>query len=256
MKPKKEKRERKSRRGSIAIVIVFGMAMAIVMLGMLRVSSAVYASGVNATKQYADINSMRAICQTSAYRYFTDLMSVSATRNRDLDMLGTTDMAVYVESLEVLQESLMGTHEVTAPDATGTLVTTTEPSLVWKVEDAVTSLGSMGELHADTQAQLLAMVTGKNHTFSIELEEDMVLDFADPTSFMGTNDARVAISPIKIKGTLKLKSETVVEHLVVEGAYLYAIKDIGTYDDGTTYNRVSMRITDDGSGSGVHIYRA
>lgn len=251
------KKSKKARRGSIAIVIVFGMAMAIVMLGMLRVSSAVYASGVNTTKQYADINSMRAICQTGAYQYFTDLMSVTATRNRDLDMLGTTDMAVYVESLETLQDSLMSVLPTEVIDPTTGLPTTvTAPSLVWKVGDAPTALAALSSVHADTQAQLLSMVTGKNHTFIIELEEDMVLDFADPTSFMGTNDARVAISPIKIKGTLKLKSETVVEHMLVEGAYLYAVKDIGTDDTGHTYNRISMRITDDGSGNGVHIYRA
>ena len=87
------------RRGSIMVVIVFGMAMAIIMLGMLRVGSTIYASGVRVTKQYADINSMRAIAQLGAYRYVTDLMSLYAQHNTDTDMPGTTDSVIFQEGL-------------------------------------------------------------------------------------------------------------------------------------------------------------
>lgn len=243
------KSKSKKRKGSIAVVIVFGMAIAILMLGMMRVGSTLYASGTRVTKQYADINSMRAICQIAAYRYTTDLMAVYAQRNTDLDMPGTTDSVVHYSGLKVMQDSLMAleTNPVTGAE---------EPGMTWRVQDAGTALASCGELNADTQAQLLGMVVGKDHKFSLKLEEDMALDYSDPTTYIGVDESRVAIKPVKLLGTLRLKSETVEVHMVLEGVYLYAIKDIGTKADGTTYNRVSMRITDDGSGSGVYIYRA
>lgn len=240
-------KKKRSRRGSIAVVIVFGMAMAIVMLGMMRVGSAIYASGVRVTKQYADINSMKAICQVSAYRYVTDLMAVYATRNTDLDMPGTTNSVIYREGLKAMQDSLMATVETDTGPA---------PGMVWKIQDASVALSSAGELNPETQAHLLSMVVGKDHAFSLELEEDMILDYHDTTTYQGIDEARIAIRPIQLKGTLRLKSETVVVHLSLEGAYLYAQKDVGNNPDGTTYNRVSMRITDNGAGRGVYIYRA
>lgn len=268
------------RRGSIMVVIVFGMAMAIIMLGMLRVGTTIYASGVRVTKQYADINSMRAIAQLGAYRYVTDLMSLYAQHNVDTDMPGTTDSAIFQEGLKKMQDELLSPEMVAEVDpisgdtimvprrdpvfdgdgnpvldADGNQVTTPVYTLAWNVQDATIALASMGELHADTQTHLMGMVLGKDHRFSIELEEDMLLDYSNPTTFISTTEARVALAPVKILGTLKLKTETVNEHMVVEGLYLYAIKDIGTRADGSTYNRVSMRITDDGSGNGVYVYR-
>lgn len=234
------------RRGSIAVVLVFATMIALVTLGMLRVSMAAFASGRSTEKQYADIQTMRAICQTTCYEYVTDLMACYASRNVDADMPGITDAVIYNESIEAIQLELAPRNEA------GEVV---DP-MVWRVQDAEVALSSLEIGHPEVQAQLLSMVAGRAHSYRLELQEDLKLDFTHPDTYLGASEARIALLPVKITVTLKVKSETVVEHLSVEGLFLYIQKDTVTPVDGDPYTRASMRITDNGMGSGVHIYRA
>lgn len=236
----------KRRRGSIAVVLIFATMIAIVTLGMLRVSMAAFASGRSTEKQYADIQTMRAICQASCYEYITDLMACYATRNVDADMPGTTDAVIYNESIEAMQ------LELAPKDDAGNVI----DSMLWRVQNAEVALGSLEIGHPEVQAKLLSLVSGRAHEFRLELEEDLKLDFENHNTYLGASEARIALLPVKIQVTLKVKSETVIEHLSVEGLYLYIVKDIVTPVGGEPYTRASMRITDNGMGSGVHIYRA
>ncbi len=236
----------KKRRGSIAVILVFATMIAIVCLGMLRVAMSLYASGRSTEKQYSDIRTMRSICQVSCYQYVTDLMACYAQRNVDADMPGTTDAVIYNESIEVMQA------ELAYKDAAGNIV---DPML-WRVQNAEVALGSLEIGHPEVQTKLLSLVSGRAHEFKLELEEDLKLDYENSATYLGASESRIALLPVKIQVTLKVKSETVVEHLQVEGLFLYVTKDIMTPEGSTPYTRANLRITDNGMGSGVHIYRA
>lgn len=235
---------KKRRRGDITVVLVFSVVMAILMLGMLKVTATLYATNRMQERQYADIQTMRAINETACYTYVADLQACRMTRDTTADMPGTSDSVIIHESLEELQKAMA--------DFANTNQTT-----VWKVQDASTAIGAAGFTGPDIQASLLSLVAGRAHAFTLELEEDYTLDAEDMgLSYVGATDLRVKLLPVKLKATLQVKSETVVNHFSVEGLYVYLQKSNRVVADGSTHAFMDMVITDDGLGSGVQIYRA
>lgn len=242
----------KRRRGDIMVVLVFSVVMAIMMLGMLKVAAVLYASGHAQEGQYADIQTMRAICETGCYAYINDLEACHMTRNAEEDMQGTSDSVILHESLNALQKAMGATGSTT----------------IWKVQDAGVAVGAAGFSIPDPsnpsavsaagiQTKLLSLVSGRAHEFQLELEEDLTIDSSDMgLSYVGAVEQRVKLLPVLIKVTLRVKTETVVCHFRVEGLHIYTQRSTATKPDGSTYTRIDMAITDDGEGSGVHIYRA
>ena len=235
---------KKRRRGNIMAVLVFSVVMAILMLGMLRVTMTWYASGRAQEPQYADIQTMRAVSETAVYAYITDLQACRMTRDVAGDMPGLSDSYVLYESLEELQKAMA--------DYTHSNQTT-----IWKVRDASVAIGAAGFNGPEVQTKLLSLMAGRNHQFILELEEDYMLDVEDMgESYAGIEDLRVKLLPIRIKTTMRVKSETVINHFSVEGLYIYAQKNTRLGADGNMHTYIDMVITDDGEGSGVQIYRA
>lgn len=235
------KRLLKSRRGDIMVVLVFSVVMAILMLGMLKVAMTLYASGRANERQYADIQTMRAINETACYAYIQDLRSCHGIKNVDAEMPGSTESVIYHESLEAMQKALC---ETTTPQ-------------VWKVHDASMAISVAGFNNPTTQADLLELVMGKAHSFTLRLEEDLDFDFEDMSeSTIDTDEARLKLKPVRIEASLNVKTETVVNRFSVEGLYLYVKTTEVPNDSGTgTHTQADIMITDDGAGSGVHIYR-
>lgn len=252
---------KKRRRGDIMVVLVFSVVMAILMLGMLRVAMTLYASGRMQEGQYADIQTMRAINEVACYAYVSDLEACHMTRNADHDYAGVSDSVVLHESLEALQKS-MANYGTGAGEQTDQFV-------IWKVRDAGVAVGAAGfnvpdalnptntVLATNLQTDLMSLVSGRAHEFTLELEEDLTIDATDMgDSYVGAVEARVKLRPVLIKTTLRIKTETVINHFSVEGLYIYTQRSQQTDASGNPYTRIDMVITDDGNGSGVHIYRA
>lgn len=232
---------KKRRRGDIMVVLAFSIVMAILMLGMLRVAMTYYAAGRAQERQYADIQTMRAINDTVCYSYITDLMACLGTKNVDAEMPGTSDSVIYHESLDAIQKALSLSDQPT----------------IWRVQDAGTAISAANFDSPDTQAALLSLVLGKAHSFTLRLENDFTFDVDDlGESYFGEDEARIKLKPVLIETVLKVKSETVTGHYSVEGLYLYVQKSTRTETSGNTFTQADIRITDDGEGSGVHIYRA
>lgn len=235
----------KGKRGSIALILIFGVMIAVVMLGMLRVSVTLNASNQATGKQYATIQTLRSVGEVSSYSYISDLMSCVATRDMATVMPGTPDAIIYMEGLEALQK------ELAVKNAAGDVVDKT----IWRVQNAEVAISGSDLPSSEMMAMLLAPVSGRAHHYQLRLEEDLDLNFTSSSTFIGANEARVILRPVKIEVTVRAKSETVISHLVVEGLYMYATKSESVDASGAVSTRVTMRITDDGEGSGVHIYR-
>lgn len=235
----------KRKQGSIALALVFSVMIAILMLGTLRVSMALNASNHGTEKQYATIQTLRSVTEVSCYSYVHNLTSCVATRKLGEVMPGTPDAVIYMEALEKIQE------ELATLDETGAVA----DKQLWRVQSAEAAIGGVDFGNPDMLAQLLAPVVNRSHTFQLRLEEDLDLNFSSSNTYMGIDEARVELHPVKIQVTLKVRSEMLVQHFIVEGLYMYVTRSEAVNEDGSISKNATMRITDDGSGSGVHIYR-
>lgn len=225
------------RRGSIAVVIVFATMMAIVVLGMFRVGTTLYASDRNNEKGYAEIQTMEAVAQIGCYRYVNDLMALSAEKVLEDDMPGTPQSVVYSDCVEDMWRS----------------IGTAEDPYIWNVRDINTVMNGLAIANPDILLDTISKLTGVVNEFTLHLEEDLILDFSSEDAYLGTTDISIPLRPVKVEVVFAMRGQRIVEHYEVEGLILKG--EIQAFMDGPDMkHRVHLTISDQGIGNEVHIY--
>lgn len=249
------KKLRSTKRGSIALALVFSVMIAVVMLGTMRVSMTLSSNNKGTEKQYPTIQTLRSITEVSCYSYVHDLMACIATQNMNQVMPGTPDTVVYMRALTAIQNEL----SLDAAGAGGNVdfmgVEEVPAGTVWRVQNAEVAVSGAEIDNAEVLTVLLAPVAGREHKFQLRLKSNLDLNFHSPDAYLGIDEARIPLYPVYIEVQVKARSELVVSNLVVEGLYLYVTRSESADGSGDITTIATMSITDDGEGSGVHIYR-
>ena len=224
----------KKRRGSIMVVFVFSVFVAILMLGMMRVGLTLYANGRAQESEYADIQTYRSIAEVACYQYVKDLMACVATRNVSADMPGTAESVIYDESIMAIQQELA-------------YVPTPKPEhwpyLEWRIQDATLALGAT-ELSGDpVMVSLLEpLISGGSHTFQLTLTSDLALDYDSADNYYGVTESYIALRPFEVQVKLKIKSEVILTTFEVYNLFLDVVRHEMPTGDGGSYLSASMRI--------------
>lgn len=230
----------KKRRGSIAMVLVFGTSIAVLSVGMLRVAVAMNASSRTMQKQYAELQNMSAICDVSCYEFITDVMAASAVVRLDHVMPGMPSFSVYQEGLSAIQTEF-------APYVDG--------ASTWVVDDVTRAIFTVGNANEEIQAMLLSLVTGREQSFKLEVVSPFDPNYDSEDVYIGIDEVRVPLEPIQIRVTLKVKSNIVTEYYSVEGLCMRVRLGTSIDEHGNEFDSATVCIAEDTNGNGVQIYR-
>lgn len=227
----------RQRKGSLLVVITFGVLMAIVVVSMMTLANSLYTESKDTSKIYGDLQSYRAATEMACYQYVTDLQSLTVTKDLDGDWISVSDQAVYSQALDAIKSSLASAEDLDS----------------WNVTDITAALSGANISNPEVLTSLLAKLTGVRQEFSLKVPEPLTLNW-DSEDLVYTKDhSKIPLDPITVEVVLSVKGETIAECFKVSGLYLditTAKTDVGS---GSKHSIVTMMLVE--KESGVQITR-
>ena len=182
------------------IVVSLALSMSFVVVSMFTVATNSYKSSKDSAKMYAKIQSYRAAVELSTYQYVTDLQSVIVNKDLDGDWLSVSGGAIVTQALELIKEECGSS---------------TDPN-IWKCQNISEAITGANLSDATVVTKLLGEFAGVRQEYMLCVPEPFEFDWNDAHN----SDYHVALKPITVEVTLKVKAETIYERFIVDNLYL------------------------------------
>lgn len=225
------------RKGSLLVVLLFAVMMAIVSFGMLSVATTLYSSNAENAKRYANIQSYRSASEIACFQYVNDLEAITVTRNLTTDWVSVTGAAVYSQAIQAIQD------EIGRPTN----------RFIWNVSDISRAITGAGISDPAVVIHLQSLLAEGRTEFQLAIDDYPTLDYLDIKTFIGRDDVYIALKPFLVNVDLTAKGEVLREKLYVDGLYLSVEKNVIAGAGGAPEVEVTMKLVE--GESGVEIYR-
>lgn len=216
------KQRLRRKRGGIMLVIVFGLVMAVVMLGFTRLSQALTTTSKDSAKVYADIQTYRAASEMICYQYLTDVEAAVVTKDLDADWLSITNQAIYSQALGAILEFYDD------PDYAGT-------GWSWLKHDPLDVLETVHITDQSMVDEVMTALSGGYRKFTLRITEPLVIDPVSDDSFETVRKAYLELKPFPVEVDLRVKGEILRDVYMVSKMYLLVTQENVYEVDGTIH---------------------
>lgn len=225
------------RKGSLVVVVIFSMMMAIISFGLLGVATALYVQNEDSSGRYANLQTYRAATEIAAYQYCNDLQTVIVTRSLSGEWLNVTGSAVITQSLEEIQKA----------------VSTNSNNLVWKVGTIQEAVSGASVSNPQIMVNLLGLLNEGVTNFKLSVADTPQIDYSTGEGYISADESMFKLQPIEMHIHLTALGESLDEVLYVDGLYIHILRDniigVGGFRDTVFTIKVIQ------GESGVQIYR-
>lgn len=232
----------KRRKGSLLVVVAFGVMMAFVCVLMLSMSNTLTTVTKESAKIYENIQNYRAASELACWKYVNDLQSVVVSKDLDadwvnpmdpgnLDWSSVTNRAVYSQALEVIQETQKD------PDYTGS-------GIRWNKDTISEALEGIPLSDASVLPTLFGKFTGYTQLFDLIVPSDMLIKNDSTWSYTRHHEAAFELEPFEVDVNLKIRGETLNERFLVSKLFLYVKIEDSLGAGGVNHHVASMYVSD------------
>lgn len=226
------KRFLRPRKGNLLIITMFAVAIAIVTFVTLQVMTSVYASARENAKQYANIQSYRAMSEIACYTYITELCAQTEVVDLAAGFISPSTPGMYSTVLQGVQDSIGSASD----------------PLVWRTSKITSALS--GAVISDPQVtvDLLGLCSKGINEFELKLANYPEIDWSAEGNSVSGGSGLLAIYPLEVNIRLRIRGEMIKETFLVYGLKL-SVEREGRPSDG----KLIVQIVE--SDEGVKIYR-
>lgn len=218
----------KRRKGSIALVLMFGMSMAYVNVHHLTVAANLYQLQRSSSDVYASIQSYRSIAEIAAAQFVSDMCSVQIIRDLDAEWLNVRPLARYYEALDDIRESFESETE----------------RGIWEQTDIEELLLGVACSDPSVTYRIAHELSGDNKEFKLRIPTDFELDWDSEKIVSRSGYAQIPLKPLEIEVYLRVKNEEILEVFAIEGLFLEmtaSTLDVG----GSEHDSIVFKLSED-----------
>lgn len=221
----------RKRRGSILLVIVFGLVMAMVMVGFTRLSQTLSTTSKDSAKVYADIQTYRAASEMICYEYLTEVEAAVVTRDLDSDWLSVTNRAIYTQALGAILDYYDDPEYM-------------ETGWSWIKHDPTEVLRSVHVTDQSMVDEVIAALDGGYQKFTLKITEPLVIDPLSDDSYETVRRAYLELKPFPVEVNLRVKGEILQDIYMVSKMYLLVTQENVYEMDGSIHMIATLSLVE------------